>query len=289
MFSARLRWVIVTVMAIGMAPVLAVALVCAVVVGIESPDATGSPPGGQVAGRLAVPPRWAQIEIAAASTCPGLSWSILGSLGWLASRTARLPHGHPPPWWGWDGGVFGVVVGDGRVPIDRLAAATRASSAVCAAEASGGSLTAGLVELTGGGSWALEVEVLAASLRDAPALLEVDAVAIDFAVHALGTPYAWGGNGPGTYDCSGLIVAAERSAGRTVPRTAQAQHDASRLEPPPGQPGDLAFFGGGPSDIGHVGLIIGAGLMIDAPHTGAVVRIESYGWDELVDEGALRG
>ena len=114
-----------------------------------------------------------------------------------------------------------------------------------------------------------------------------DATAIDFAVHALGTPYQWGGNGPATYDCSGLTVAAERSAGRAIPRTAQAQHDAARPEPTPGGPGNLAFFGSGTGDIGHVGLIIGGGLMIDAPHTGAVVRIEPYDWSELIDEGSF--
>ena len=289
MSFARLRWVAPCVLTLGAAPVLAIALICAVVVGIEPHDAQGSSNRDPQAGRLAVPARWAQAEVHAALGCPGLSWSVLGALGWLASRSGGDHPGTAPPWWAWDGGVFGIVRGDGGRSQTNLRAAQRATATICAAQAASGSLAAGLGNLTGSSSWALEIEVVAVGLRDAPTLLDQEATAIDFAVHALGLPYAWGGNGPRAYDCSGLIVAAERAAGRTVPRTAQAQHDASRRVTPPGLPGDLAFFGGGPGDIGHVGLIIGGGLMIDAPHTGAVVRIESYAWDELVDEGSPTG
>ena len=130
--------------------------------------------------------------------------------------------------------------------------------------------------------------MIARSLLDQPDLTETRATAVDFAVHALGIPYEWGGNGPNSYDCSGLTVAALRAAGVTIPRTAQFQHDASTLEAA-GSPGDLVFFGSSPSDVGHVGLVIGGGLMIDAPHTGAVVRIEAYDWPERVGFGSLLG
>jgi cell wall-associated NlpC family hydrolase len=51
-------------------------------------------------------------------------------------------------------------------------------------------------------------------------------------------------------------------------------------------PGDLVFFGSGPFGVGHVGLYVGAGEMIDAPHTGAVVRVDDADWPDLV--GATR-
>jgi cell wall-associated NlpC family hydrolase len=52
------------------------------------------------------------------------------------------------------------------------------------------------------------------------------------------------------------------------------------------RPGDLVFFGTGPSGVDHVGIYVGSGLMIDAPHAGAVVRVEAADWPGLV--GATR-
>jgi cell wall-associated NlpC family hydrolase len=52
------------------------------------------------------------------------------------------------------------------------------------------------------------------------------------------------------------------------------------------EPGDLVFFGSGPAGVDHVGLYVGSGEMIDAPHTGALVRFDSAGWSGLV--GATR-
>ena len=273
---------------LSIVPLLAIVLVCCVVIGGSPLGTLGASAGPGDPGRLAIPRRWAQTEVIAAQSCGDLPWSVLGALGWLASRSGRLDVGTPPPWWAVDGGIFGVVVTRTEPPLTQMQSAKRAARAICQAEANAGSLSAGLGQLLGNASWTLDVEVLAVSLRESPTLLDRDATAIDFAVHALGTPYVWGGNGPSGYDCSGLIVAAERAAGRSVPRTAQAQHDMARPSLPPGRPGDLAFFGSSPADIGHVGLIIGSGLMIDAPHTGAVVRIESSAWTELVDEGAIR-
>jgi len=280
-----LRLVVGTVLAWCALVLLGGTVIVVVVAGSSAGGGSASAGGGR--GIVAVPAAWQTAERAAVARCDGLPWSILGALGWLASSSGREPAGTPAPWWGWDGGPFGVVVGDGRGRLELARAARHAQRQVCDALRRAGSLADGLTALLGSASAALEVEVLGVSLDDEPGLLQADAVAIDFAVHALGTPYVWGGNGPQGYDCSGLVVAAEHAAGREVPRTAQAQHDASQIVSPPGAPGDLAFFGSSTHDIGHVGLIIGGHLMIDAPHTGAVVRIESYDWEELVDEGAV--
>jgi cell wall-associated NlpC family hydrolase len=90
-----------------------------------------------------------------------------------------------------------------------------------------------------------------------------------------------GGDGaakPPASDCSGLVQAAYKVAGIALPRVAQDKYDATtKLEPDdPLQPGDLLFFGRGRMDITHVGIFIGGRQMVDAPHSGAVVRIEVF-------------
>ena len=98
----------------------------------------------------------------------------------------------------------------------------------------------------------------------------------------------WGGDGPGGFDCSGLVQAAYASAGIQLPRTAQAQYDAGPPVPAgqPLQPGDLVFFGTDTAHVDHVGILIDGDEMIDAPHTGALVRIEPYQWSDYL--GATR-
>lgn len=101
-------------------------------------------------------------------------------------------------------------------------------------------------------------------------------VAVNYACEQQGLPYVWGGNGPqnGGFDCSGLTAAAYGAAGMTWPRNADAQFRAgSRV--PDGQPllpGDLVFYGTA-AHIHHVGLYLGAGLMIDAPDVGQRVKV----------------
>jgi cell wall-associated NlpC family hydrolase len=114
------------------------------------------------------------------------------------------------------------------------------------------------------------------------------AAAVRFALAQIGMPYLWGGEGPGGFDCSGLVQAAYQTAGIALPRVAQQQYDAGpRL--PPGQavqPGDLVFFGADTRHITHVGIVVGPGEMIDAPHAGATVRRESFNWPDYL--GASR-
>ncbi len=107
------------------------------------------------------------------------------------------------------------------------------------------------------------------------------AKAIAYARAQLGKPYVWGATGPGAFDCSGLTYAAYRAAGVDIPRVSGAQwRHGPRVPHGREQPGDLVFFNSGPgtstNNPGHVGLVIGGGKMIAAPHTGTVVQVQSY-------------
>ncbi|WP_037912479.1 C40 family peptidase [Actinacidiphila yeochonensis] len=115
----------------------------------------------------------------------------------------------------------------------------------------------------------------AAASSDAPVTSSSDSSAatqaIAFARAQLGKPYVWGATGPDSYDCSGLTQAAYKAAGVDLPRTTYDQVDVgTRVSESDLQPGDLIFFN---SDVSHVGLYIGDGEMIHAPHTGTVVKI----------------
>ncbi|WP_445515135.1 NlpC/P60 family protein [Streptomyces sp. NEAU-174] len=109
---------------------------------------------------------------------------------------------------------------------------------------------------------------------DAPAPAEGRAArAVSYAYAALGKPYVWGATGPHGYDCSGLTQAAWRAAGVALPRTTYTQINAGqRVTRDQLAPGDLVFFYSG---ISHVGLYVGDGRMIHAPHPGAPVRLAS--------------
>jgi peptidoglycan DL-endopeptidase CwlO len=105
--------------------------------------------------------------------------------------------------------------------------------------------------------------------------------AIGYAEEQLGKPYQWGATGPDAFDCSGLVMMAYRAAGIDIPRTSQQQWAAGpQISPSQVQPGDLVFFAGAdgtPTAPGHVGLVIGNGLMIEAYATGFPIRIAPYG------------
>jgi cell wall-associated NlpC family hydrolase len=105
-------------------------------------------------------------------------------------------------------------------------------------------------------------------------------IAIGYAEQQLGKPYQWGASGPDAFDCSGLVMMAYRAAGITLPRTSQEQWAAGpRIGSSQVQPGDLVFFAGADGTAaapGHVGLVIGNGLMIEAYAAGFPVRIAPY-------------
>jgi cell wall-associated NlpC family hydrolase len=112
-------------------------------------------------------------------------------------------------------------------------------------------------------------------------------IAIQFACGKLGTPYLWGGTGP-RYDCSGLTQAAWAAAGISLPRTTYEQWDVgTHVGFGQLQPGDLVFF---EASLGHMGMYLGGGKMIHAPHTGDVVKISdiSSGYYRQEFQGGVR-
>ena len=103
-----------------------------------------------------------------------------------------------------------------------------------------------------------------------PANASIADKVIAFARAQEGEPYVWGATGPDQWDCSGLTQAAYKAAGITLPRTTGEQVNVgTRVSQANMQPGDLVFFY---SDHSHVGIYIGGGMMIHAPHTGTVVK-----------------
>lgn len=91
-------------------------------------------------------------------------------------------------------------------------------------------------------------------------------VAVAFARSRVGTPYCWGGNGPGCYDCSGLTSASWKAGGKGIPRTSEAQSELPEVPMDKIQPGDILWR------PGHVALYVGNGTIVHAPRTGDVVR-----------------
>lgn len=105
------------------------------------------------------------------------------------------------------------------------------------------------------------------------------ATAVRYALDQLGKRYQWGGDGPMAYDCSGLTMMAYRSAGVGIPRVSRSQYQSGRHVPVNQLvAGDLVFYArntASPSTIGHVGMYLGAGRMVEAANRSAPIRIAS--------------
>ncbi|MFJ6616424.1 NlpC/P60 family protein [Kitasatospora sp. NPDC091335] len=122
-------------------------------------------------------------------------------------------------------------------------------------------------DISTGSAAAAPVKVAAGSSRGAAAL--------SYAASKVGSPYVWGATGPGSFDCSGLMVWAYNQAGVSLPRTSQAQASAGTrigTDISQAQPGDLLIFY---TDAHHVGIYAGNGQVLHAPRTGTNVRYEA--------------
>jgi cell wall-associated NlpC family hydrolase len=97
--------------------------------------------------------------------------------------------------------------------------------------------------------------------------------AVTFALAQRGKPYRWGAEGPGAYDCSGLVWAAWRAAGVAIPRTAAAQLTGLPRVRGRLQPGDLVVYRSDGPSRRHVAMVVGSGRMVEALGRGVPVRV----------------
>jgi cell wall-associated NlpC family hydrolase len=97
--------------------------------------------------------------------------------------------------------------------------------------------------------------------------------AVQFARNFLGVPYSWGGSSPRTgFDCSGFVRFVYARFGLELPHSSYADYDLGvRVARGALRPGDLVFFDG----VGHVGMYVGDGRFIHAPHSGTDVQVTS--------------
>jgi cell wall-associated NlpC family hydrolase len=102
--------------------------------------------------------------------------------------------------------------------------------------------------------------------------------ALQAAESQIGKPYQWGAVGPGSYDCSGLVMWSYASVGVHLDHwTGDQWNEGAHVSRTQLRPGDLVFFAyntGDPATIHHVGMYVGNGQMVDAPFTGANVRYD---------------
>ena len=113
--------------------------------------------------------------------------------------------------------------------------------------------------------------------------------AMEWAMAQLGKPYQWGGVGPTSFDCSGLVMRAWQAAGVGIPRVAAQQYDfGAHVSLNQLRIGDLVYWADDPSQpatIHHVAMYIGGDHMVNAPYTGQVVRTDWIGGTGFVALG----
>jgi cell wall-associated NlpC family hydrolase len=110
------------------------------------------------------------------------------------------------------------------------------------------------------------------------------AIALNYAMNQLGDPYVWGADGPSSFDCSGLTMAAWARAGVSLSHSSRAQYgEGAHVSKSELQPGDLVFYY---SPISHVAIYAGNGKIIHAPHEGASVEYADL--NEMPFAGANR-
>jgi cell wall-associated NlpC family hydrolase len=108
--------------------------------------------------------------------------------------------------------------------------------------------------------------------------------ALRYGLTRVGSPYVWGAAGPGAFDCSGLVVWAYAQIGISLPHfTGLLWNSGVHVSRAQLQPGDLVFFF---ADLGHVGIYMGNGMMLDAPTWGIPVGVHQIFWGAYM--GAVR-
>ncbi|GAA1217087.1 C40 family peptidase [Kitasatospora nipponensis] len=144
--------------------------------------------------------------------------------------------------------------------LNSLTASQRAALAAAQQQAEGGEVSRGTTR---------------ADLSALPQASGQAGTAVQAALSRLGDPYLWSASGPTAFDCSGLMQWAYRQAGVQLPRTSQEQATVGIAVPglAQAQPGDLVIYNAQDGPRGHVGMYIGNGEVVHAPHAGTVVRV----------------
>jgi cell wall-associated NlpC family hydrolase len=109
---------------------------------------------------------------------------------------------------------------------------------------------------------------------------------VGIAMQFLGVPYVWGGSSPSGFDCSGLVVYAFGQLGISLPHSTYSLWNVGvPVSSGDLQAGDMVFFNG----LSHMGIYIGNGMFVHAPHTGDVVKVSAMsGWYSSTYVGARR-
>jgi len=263
-----------------------------------------------------IPTGYLTLYMDAATTCPGLPWTVLAAIGKVESdhgRSALPGVTSGSNYAGAQGpmqflpATFRSVVARHPVPgstsaspYDARDAVYTAAAYLCDSGARGGANIPHAVRAYNHSDTYVSQVLAQAQSYDGGTAFGTDSTpstaaleAINYAQGQLGLPYEWGGDGPAAgdagFDCSGLTTAAYAAAGIALPRTAQTQYDHGPRLPAGEQlrPGDLVFYGN-PGAVHHVGLYIGGGQMINAPRRHVPIRIEPYRYPGDDYAGATR-
>ena len=124
-----------------------------------------------------------------------------------------------------------------------------------------------------GGSTPPPVGAFAGNLSKNPGINRL----IKYGEKFIGTPYQWGGESPSGFDCSGFVQYVYSHFGVNLPRVSKDQAAYGRpVSAANAKAGDLVYYGEGPG-VHHIGIYLGGGKFLEAPHTGDYVKIAPIG------------